>query len=36
MGLPTKGVAEEIDSLGALMGGSGYADLMHSDLKSFS
>ena len=32
LGLPTKGVAEEIDSLGALMGGSGYVGLVHSDL----
>ena len=32
LGLPTAGVDEEIDSLGALMGGSGYLGLVHSDL----
>jgi aminoglycoside/choline kinase family phosphotransferase len=32
LGLPTRGVAEEIDSLGPLMGSSGYAGLVHSDL----
>ena len=32
LGLPTDGMAEEIDSLGALMGGSGYVGLVHSDL----
>jgi hypothetical protein len=32
LGLPTRGVAEDIDSLGPLMGSSGYAGLVHSDL----
>jgi Ser/Thr protein kinase RdoA (MazF antagonist) len=32
LGLPIAGVEEEIDSLGALMGGSGYIGLVHSDL----
>jgi aminoglycoside phosphotransferase (APT) family kinase protein len=32
LGLPIDGVAEEIDSLGALMGGSGYVGFVHSDL----
>jgi aminoglycoside/choline kinase family phosphotransferase len=32
LGLPTAGVEDEIDSLGALMAGSGYVGLVHSDL----
>ena len=32
LGLPTAGVSEEIASLGALMGGSGYVGFVHSDL----
>ena len=32
LGLPADGMSEEIDSLAALMGGSGYAGLVHSDL----
>jgi hypothetical protein len=32
LGLPTAGVGDEIDSLGALMTGSGYVGLVHSDL----
>jgi hypothetical protein len=31
LGLPTAGVEDEIDSLPALMGGSGYIGLVHSD-----
>jgi aminoglycoside phosphotransferase (APT) family kinase protein len=32
LGLATDGVDQEIDSLGALMGGAGYVGLVHSDL----
>jgi len=32
LGLATHGVDQEIDSLGALMGGAGYVGLVHSDL----
>jgi aminoglycoside/choline kinase family phosphotransferase len=32
LGLPTAGLNEEIDSLGALMSGAGYVGLVHSDL----
>ena len=32
LGLPTAGVEDEIDSLGALMGGSGHVGLVHGDL----
>ena len=34
LGLATDGVDQEIDSLGALMAGTGYVGLVHSDLVS--